>query len=179
MTRFYKKWTTHEESALAAAWVTTTPMKEFLHLFGGRSYESVVLHANKHMKLGKRPTPVRSTYSAVWDSVERILKTGVHMTAADIAKKVNCSYRQVIDLLHANQRSESPVVHVATWRRAGDGWQWIEVWAYGEGDDMRRPRAKSNEEKARLRRMRRSIASNTKSFGVFGTVVSQLNQAAA
>lgn len=179
MTRTYKHWTTKEEELLREWWITETPVKEFLHLFEGRSYGSVLIHANNHMGMGRRPTMVRSTYSPVWVSVERLLKTGVQMNAKDIAAYLRVSARRVTDVLVAHHKGEEKAVHIATWRRAGDGWNWVQIWAIGDGPDMRKPRPQTNDDRARRKRAQRAACSSMKSHGVFGLVVSQLNQASA
>jgi len=179
MKRDYKHWTTKDEELLRKWWATDTPVKEFLHVFDGRSYASVLVHANKRMNLGPRPTMFRSTYSPVWVSVERLLKTGVQMNARDIAAHLGFSSRRVTDVLAAHHKGEEKAVHIATWRRAGDGWFWVAIWAIGDGPDMKRPKPQSNVDRAHKRRVQRAAVTSNKSYGVFGAVVRQLDQAAA
>jgi hypothetical protein len=179
MSRAYQFWTVKEEQQLRAAWMSDRPMKEFMHLFGNRSYDAVLIHAHKHMGLGPRPTKVRSRYSAVWDSVERLLSTGVHLTARDIAERCKVSQRQVTDLLVARCKGETKVVHVATWRRPGAGWNWVEVWALGDGPDAVRPKAQTSADRNRVKRAHRGMKARMQAGGAFGAAIAQLAGVAA
>ncbi len=179
MTRFYRYWTTKEEETLRRIWVTDTPLKEFMHLFEGRSYASVSMHANQHMGLGARPTQVRSHYSAVWDSIERLLKTGVLMTSKQIADELGFSSRQVKSVLDARSRGDARRVHVSGWCRPGKARFWIEIWAIGDKSNAPRPNARTRDDLNSIRRQERATVTRIRKHGVFGSVVAQLNQAAA
>lgn len=179
MTRFYRHWTTKEEETLRRIWVTETPLKEFLHLFEGRSYSSVSIHANQHMGLGARPTKVRSRYSAVWDSIERLLATGVEMTSKGIADELGFSSRQVKAVLTAKSRGAAKKVHVDSWCRPGKAHFWVEIWAIGDEIDAPRPRSRTRDDLNAVKRQQRATVSRIRKYGVFGTVVDQLYRAAA
>lgn len=179
MTRFYRYWTTKEEEALRRIWPTDTPLKEFMHLFEGRSYSSVSVHANQHMGLGARPTKPRSRYSSVWDSIERLLKTGVALTSTAIASELGFSSRQVKSVLTAKNRAEVKKVHVDAWCRPGKAHFWVEIWALGDEIDASKPRGRTRDDLNAVKRHQRATVSRIRKYGVFGVVVSQLHQAAA
>jgi hypothetical protein len=177
--RSYKFWTVREEKVLREMWVTAVPIKEFLHMLSpDRTYQSVIAHA-QNIRLGARPIKVRSTYSGVWAEVERVLKTGKQLTANELAERTGHCARNITDLLHARHELEEPLVHVATWRRCGAAYRYVEVWGWGEGPDAVKPKARTLDEINRLRRARRAARNAIANSGQFGAAVMQLMQEAA
>jgi hypothetical protein len=176
--RSHVAWTNRQEENLRAIWVSGKSIKENLHLLGDHTYQAAIAHAQL-LKLGKRPTPARSTYSAVWDDVHRLLATGAQLTARDIAERLGFSARHVTDLLNMKHKADEPVVYVGGWRRAGNAHRYVEVWALGDGDDVRKPRAKTRDDINRIRRERRAIRNAAKVSGPFGVAINQVLREAA
>lgn len=176
--RSHLAWTNRQEENLREIWVSDKSIKESLHLLGGHTYQAAIAHAQL-LKLGKRPNPVRSTYSAVWDDVQRLLATGLQLTAKDIADRLGFSARHVTDLLNAKHRSDDPIVYVGGWRRAGHAHRYVELWALGDGDDVRKPKAKTRDDINRIRRERRAARKAAVVSGPFATAMNQVMREAA
>lgn len=180
MTRGYIPWTTKEEKSLAEVWVNGKPLKQFMHLFHpGRTYDGVLKHG-QHIGLGPRPNAPRCTYSAVWESVEAILKTGARLTCMELAEKTGFSARQIRDQMEMRHGNEDErTVHIATWVRAGESYKWVQVWANGNGPDCPKPKAVSTKEMRRRKRERVKVRVASKPVNPFAVAMNQVMQEAA
>jgi hypothetical protein len=172
-------WKTVEEQILREKWSTDETVKSFLHLLSpGRTYQSVISHA-AYLRLGPRPTKVRSKYSAVWDEVRRLLERGLQLTTKEICVRTGFCDRHVSDLLRSRLNAEEPEIHVVAWRRRGKGYGHIEVWALGDGPNAPRPKAVSNDEMNRRRRARRAARKVASVSGPFSVAMLQVMGEAA
>lgn len=170
----YKAWTTHEEKVLLTYWPSALPIKHWIPLLNGRSFQSIFDHA-RDMNLGPRPIKCRSTYSVVWEQVISILTEGDQLTSRALAERIGCTMRQVTNLF-AKRNQEDRIAHVTKWRRAPNGKIWVEVWAIGDGDDAPKPKSKSNAVLHREKRARVARRAKVQSCGSFGAAMAQLAQ---
>ena len=172
-------WKTFEEQILRDKWSTDETVKSFLHLLApGRTYQSVIAHA-AYLRLGPRPTKVRSKYSAVWDEVRRLLAGGLQLTTKEICARTGFCDRHVGDLLRGKLQGEEPEVYVITWRRRGKAYGYVEVWALGDGPNAPRPKAASHAELNRRRRARRAARKVAAGSGPFSVAMLQVMREAA
>lgn len=176
--RSHINWTTTQERDLRKLWVSDKSIKANLHLFGDHTYQAVIAHA-QNLKLGKRPRPVRSTYSAVWDEVRRLLESRMRLTAGEIAERLGFSHRHVTDILNVRHDEDESVIHIHAWKRAGQSGQWVPVWAWGDGDDAKKPRARTKDDINRMRREKRAVRIAARKAGPFGVAMNQIIQEAA
>jgi hypothetical protein len=171
--RSHIAWTTHQEKNLRELWVSDKSIKANLNLFGDHTYQAVIVHAQK-LNLGRRPMPFRSTYSAVWDEVERLLKTGVTLTAKEIGERLGFSMRHVTDIMNARHAQDESPIYIHLWRKPGGGHHYVQVWAWGDSEDAKRPKKRSQDDINRIRRERRAIRNSVKVAGPFGVAMNQV-----
>jgi hypothetical protein len=172
--RSHVSWTTRQEQDLRDLWVSDKSIKANMHLFGDHTYQAVIARAQKVLHLGHRPTLIRSTYSAVWDEVERLLKTGVMLTAREIAERLGFSVRHVTDVMNEKHNQEEPPIYIHLWRKAGSGHMYVPIWALGDEDDAKKPKRRTQNDINRIRRERRAIRNSVKVAGPFGIAMNQV-----
>lgn len=141
MTRMY--WTTTQERNLREVWAGDKPLKLSMHLFPGRTIYAVLLKAEK-MDLGKR----RSERSIKYDEtllhvvVREALQQGP-ATVGQLMKRTGVSQSTVYNFIRRNHKCEEKRIHVCRWIKYGTG-SAAAIYAWGEGDDVRAPRAKND-----------------------------------
>ncbi|WP_207000695.1 hypothetical protein [Trinickia mobilis] len=172
----YRFWTVQEEKQLRELWATQTPIKEAMHMFGDRSYQSVIGHAIQ-MGLGRRPIPVRSKFSAAWEQIRRELEKGKPLTSRELAELTGGCQRNVTDVLKARCTGEDQQVYVLRWKRAGRAYLWTELWMLGDGENAPRPRRVTQDDINRRRRERRAALAHLSAGHQFGAAVEQLKAA--
>lgn len=159
MTRQY--WTTAEERALREVWAGDKPLKMSMYLFPNRTIYAVLLKARK-MGLSKR----RSERSIKYD--ETLLHAAVRKalqrspaTVAQLMERSGVSQTTVYNFIKRNHKTDEKRIHICRWIKYGTG-SLAAVYAWGEGDDVRAPRAKSDADrwvaKKRLQILRADIS---------------------
>ncbi|MBB3258204.1 hypothetical protein F4827_003072 [Paraburkholderia bannensis] len=129
------EWTTHEEAILAEIWALPTPIKTNMHRLPRRSPRAAMQHAHE---IGLPPrTRGKAEYSAAYAILKMALERGPNH-ALGLAEVTGVSYRRVHDFLRTMHAEDK--VHITGWRKTARNGPPPPVYAWGEGDDVPRPR---------------------------------------
>ncbi|MGU7784905.1 ArsR family transcriptional regulator [Burkholderia sp. PU8-34] len=145
--RAWRKWTEAEEADLRRVWVGDGPLKQFLDLFGGRSFHSVVSHGLA-MGLGERPNKNAHAGHPNASAILRALANS-QMEAVELSAKTGISRRTVMK--HLNALHAEGKIHIARWERFESSGYPARVYAVGQRKDAVRPLARTPGQKWRDR----------------------------
>ncbi|KWK75767.1 winged helix-turn-helix domain-containing protein [Burkholderia ubonensis] len=145
--RMWQKWTEAQEADLRRVWIADGPLKQYLDLFGGRSYHSVVSHGLA-MGLGERPKKNAHAAHPNEMAILRALTNG-SMESVELSAKTGLSRRTVMK--HLNALHAEGKIHISRWERFESSGYPARVYALGQRKDATRPIARTPGQKWRDR----------------------------
>ncbi|MDE1139567.1 hypothetical protein [Paraburkholderia tropica] len=136
------KWTEEEDALLRKVWGEPAPLKTVLDQFPLRSLAALVARG-RDMKLPdrRRAMPAERTKQTSWARLRAVLQSR-RATIAQLAGLAICSQPTVRRFIRAN-RAE---MRIARYLPPGEDGRPTAVWAWGAGEDARRPAPKSANE---------------------------------
>ncbi|WP_241300522.1 ArsR/SmtB family transcription factor [Burkholderia stabilis] len=137
--RAWKKWTESDEAELRRVWIADGPLKQYLHLFSGRSFEAVNAHGLA-MGLGERPNRYAQAAHPNASAILRVLAQAP-MESVEISAKTGISRRTVMK--HLNVLHTAGKVYIARWERFEASGYPARIYAVGKRKDASRPRART------------------------------------
>lgn len=149
----WTKWTEEEKADLIKVWARPEGLKRYVHLFNGRSIDSL-----KH-KARSMGMPPRSTGPANRGGPNEVLILKLlelrPMDITEVAVKLGIWERPArfrLNALHAAGK-----IHIARYERFSDHGPAARMWALGPGVDASRPKPipHTQRQRARVARMRR------------------------
>jgi hypothetical protein len=158
-----KSWTPEQEEALREYWVKKCNLKNYLHLFGDRSYKAILSHAKKRMKLGPRPQSARGVPAYAWDWIKaELLKSPG--TSSDLVMRTGLVTSAVCRNLRDARLSGQ--AHIMEWRKRSNGGRPTPVYAIGPGESAEKPAPFTIREKNQRVRQRKQLKSNPFSIAI-------------
>lgn len=146
----WAEWTTKEIRILEEIWALREPLKTNMHRLPRHT-----LHAThvKGQSLGLPPRMnVKSEYSPAFAVLKQALEVNPDH-AKSLADRTGVSYRRVgefLKVMHGEGR-----IHITGWRKTERNGPPFPIYAWGEGDDIRKPKPA-----AMRNRLRRKSAAN-------------------
>ena len=128
------EWTTGEIRILREIWASERPLKTNMHLLPRHGLRAII--AKGHYE----GLPARHNVKAEYSAAYAVLKLALEAFpdhARGLAERTRVSYRRVGDFLremHADGR-----IHVTGWRKTARNGPPFPIYAWGEGDDVRKP----------------------------------------
>ncbi|MBU9236213.1 hypothetical protein KTD19_27955 [Burkholderia multivorans] len=158
--RSHQPWSTEELAKLEIVRASGKTVKCFLDLFPGRSYMAI---RQKIRETGGKP---RGTFSWVWDAIVRELTVAPGLTGRQLAERIGCCHRHVMDLMIERSTADEKECYIETWVRpspslVGPG-PWVQSWRLGNLPDAPRPKRLTYEERLKRDAGRRSAKRRAK-----------------
>ncbi|KAA1012999.1 hypothetical protein FVF58_09415 [Paraburkholderia panacisoli] len=128
------EWTTTEIRILKEIWACNEPMKTKMHLLPRHSLRAT-LFKGQSLGLPARHN-VKSEYSPAFAILKHALETSSDH-AKSLAERTGVSYRRVgefLKVMHDDNR-----IHITGWRKTELNGPPFPIYAWGEGDDVRKP----------------------------------------
>lgn len=169
-----KPWTTREIAILKERWVQSGSVKQMMDKLPGRTWRAILLQAMRSGLPRRDPGLKISHYSWIGEEVEKLLKTGRRLTVEQIAAEIGASLSATARQIKLGRGTK---YYVSAWTRKTANQEYAAVYAYGDGDDVRRPArltVKEQRENSSRRRRLKSEADNP-----FAIAMSQLHREAA
>lgn len=133
-TKAWSEWTTVEIRILKEIWASNLPLKTNMHLLPRHTV------AAAHMKGRTIGLPCRHNVKAEYSAAYAVLKLALEESpdhAKSLAERTGVSYRRVGDFfkdMHGEGR-----IHITGWRKTARNGPPYPIYAWGEGDDVRKP----------------------------------------
>jgi len=144
-----KLWTDEENAKLVALRERMGSMKELAALLPGRTPTACIVHATK-IGLGARDHKLYAPrFSYVDTLVANLLKKTPGKTVSEIAEITGTSYPGCHRAIMAGH---GPRYHICGWVRYRSTQKWTAKWAFGEGEDVPKPRRLTDAEAKRRRK---------------------------
>ena len=169
-----KPWTTREIAMLRELWVQSGSVKQMMDKLPGRTWRAILLQAMRSGLPRRDPALKTSHYSWIGEEVEKLLKTGRRLTVEQIAAELGTSLSATARQIKFGRGTK---YYVSAWTRKTANQQYAAVYAYGDGDDVRRPARLTIKEQRENYLRRRTLKSASAS--PFAIAMSQLHREAA
>jgi hypothetical protein len=133
-TKVWHEWTTTEIRTLKEIWARTEPLKTNMHLLPRHT-----LHAT-HVKGQSLGLPARLNVKSEYSPAYAVLKLALEESpdhAKSLAERTGVSYRRVGNFL--KEMHDASRIHVTGWRKTARNGPPFPIYAWGEGDDVRKP----------------------------------------
>jgi hypothetical protein len=143
-------WTTTEIRILKEIWACNEPMKTKMHLLPRHSLRATLV---KGQSLG---LPLRHNVKSEYSAAYAVLKLALEESpdhAKALAERTGVSYRRVGNFL--KEMHDAGRIHVTGWRKTERNGPPYPIYAWGEGDDVRKPKPA-----AMRNRLRRKVIAN-------------------
>lgn len=130
------EWTNHENAILREIWELPTPVKESMHRLPRHTNVHAVLQHAHEIGLPPRKRG-KSEYSAACSVIKKELERAPCHAAA-LSEITGVSYRRVHELcrvMHAEGK-----IHITNWRKTERNGPPAPIYAWGEGEDAKRPK---------------------------------------
>lgn len=152
------KWTEEESARLKELWFQPCSIKRHLPELGNRTYQQVIDHAKKVLKLPARPTPDRGLKEYVRSFL--MAELGERPCSAwELMQATGFSRSAICRILKNSNPGPDGDIHIADWRRRSHGGTPVAVYAAGPGENAIQPAPHSLQyhmERQRERRRRKS-----------------------
>ena len=131
-------WTPEEDAALREVWASRETLKQNAHRFGAHSM-AAIRERCRALKLGRRPVPVRSQYSAIWEAARNYLANVGPADLFELSEALDLPYESLSTALKAAWKREP--LHVHGYIKRKKNGPPGRVWALGKGRNAPRPKA--------------------------------------
>lgn len=133
-TKVWHEWTTVEIRILKEIWASSEPLKTKMNLLPRHSLRATLV---KGQNLGLAPRlSAKSEYSAAYAVLKLALEESPDH-AHGLAERTGVSYRRVGNFL--KDMHDAGRIHVTGWRKTARNGPPYPIYAWGEGDDVRKP----------------------------------------
>lgn len=146
-------WTEQEEADLYRIWFSGENLKKNLHLFGDRSYMTVVSHAHM-LEYGPRPHTNRGVVPFARETVLDNLKKFGPGVIPELAERTRLTKQAITKYFKPKFAGPKGDFHIVDWRRRPQGGAYIPVYAFGPGQNAVRPAPRTNAELCRVQNQR-------------------------
>lgn len=149
----WAEWTTVEIRVLEEIWASNEPLKTNMHRLPRHTV------AAAHMKGQGLGFPARHNVKSEYSAAYSVLKMALESTpdhGKSLAGRTGVSYRRVQDFLremHAAAR-----IHITGWRKTARNGPPFPIYAWGEGDDVRKPKPSATRKLIGQRDSARNVA---------------------
>jgi hypothetical protein len=130
----WAEWTTVEIRILKEIWASNEPLKTRMYLLPRHTI------AATHMKGRSLGLPPRFNVKAEYSAAYAVLKMALEESpdhAHSLAERTGVSYRRVGNFL--KDMHDAGRIHVTGWRKTARNGPPFPIYAWGEGDDVRKP----------------------------------------
>lgn len=144
--KVWHEWTTTEIRILREIWARTEPLKTNMHLLPRHT-----LHAT-HVKGQSLGLPARHNVKSEYSPAYAVLKIALEESpdhAKSLSERTGVSYRRVGDFL--KEMHNAGRIHVTGWRKTERNGPPFPIYAWGDGDDVRKPQPAAMRNRLRRR----------------------------
>ncbi|MBR8343058.1 hypothetical protein KDX40_04810 [Burkholderia ambifaria] len=136
MAKQWNPWTTCELKILREIWASERPLKTNLHRLPRHTLRAIIFRGQQE---GLPPRySVKAEYSPAFAVLKRMLEKAPD-GALGLSEKTGVSYRRAHEFCRAMHKEGR--IHITGWRKKDRNGPAAPIWAWGEGDDVRRPQA--------------------------------------
>ncbi|UEP31595.1 hypothetical protein [Burkholderia sp. B21-007] len=135
MAKQWNPWTTGELKILREIWASERPLKTNIGRLSRHTLSAILFRA--HREGLPRRLSVKAEYSPAFAVIKQALLKAPD-NALGLSEKAGVSYRRAHEfcrLMH-----EAGQIHITGWRKNYRNGPPSPIWAWGEGDDVKRPK---------------------------------------
>jgi hypothetical protein len=133
--KVWHEWTTVEIRILKEIWACNEPLKTKMHLLPRHTLRATLVKG-QNLGLAQRRN-VKSEYSPAFAVLKAALEASSDH-AKGLAERTGVSYRRVGEFLKVMH--DAGRIHVTGWRKTEVNGPPFPIYAWGEGDDVRKPK---------------------------------------
>ncbi|HEX7911750.1 MAG TPA: hypothetical protein VF534_27165 [Paraburkholderia sp.] len=152
-TKVWHEWTTTEIRILKEIWARTEPLKTNMHLLPRHTLHST------HVKGQSLGLPARLNVKSEYSPAYAVLKLALEESpdgAKGLAERTGVSYRRVGNFL--KDMHDANRIHITGWRKTERNGPPFPIYAWGEGDDVRKPKPAAMRNRLRRKAVANSFA---------------------
>lgn len=135
MAKQWNPWTTMELRILREIWASERPLKTNLHRLPRHTLRAIIFRGQRE---GLAPRySVKAEYSPAFAVLKATLEKAPD-SALGLSEKTGVSYRRAHEFCRVMHQAQQ--IHITGWRKRERNGPAAPIWAWGEGDDVRRPK---------------------------------------
>ena len=135
MAKQWNPWTTGELKILREIWASERPLKTNLDRLPRHTLSAIIFRGHREGLPARRS--VKAEYSPAFAVIKQALEKAPD-TALGLSQKAGVSYRRAHEFCRLMHQDEQ--IHITGWRQKDRNGPPAPIWAWGEGDDVRKPK---------------------------------------